>query len=84
LQFRRTPPFESNCCGVLDGGMRMLRVVFNCMPKVIDKYVLEEVIGKGQFGEVFRGRHQDTLQVVAIKSIRRDMIKGMPPLMQVF
>lgn len=54
------------------------------MPKVIDKYVLEEVIGKGQFGEVFRGRHQDTLQVVAIKSIRRDMIKGMPPLMQVF
>ena len=46
------------------------------MPKVIDKYVLEEQIGKGQFGEVYKGRHQDTLQVVAIKTIRRDTIKG--------
>lgn len=46
------------------------------MPKVIDKYVLEDKIGSGQYGEVFRGRHQETLEVVAIKSIRRDMIKG--------
>lgn len=50
--------------------------VFISMPKVIDKYVLEDKIGNGQFGEVYRGRHQDTLDVVAIKSIRRDMIKG--------
>ena len=48
------------------------------MPKVIDKYVLEEKIGNGQFGEVFKGRHQDTLEVVAIKTIKRDMIKGTP------
>lgn len=53
------------------------------MPKVIDKYVLEEVIGKGQFGEVYKGRHQETLQVVAIKSIKRDMIKGRSEVMQV-
>ena len=46
------------------------------MPKVIDKYVLEEKIGNGQFGEVYKGRHQDTMEVVAIKSIKRDMIKG--------
>lgn len=48
----------------------------SCMPKVIDKYVLEDKIGSGQYGEVFRGRHQETLEIVAIKSIRRDMIKG--------
>lgn len=52
------------------------------MPKVIDKYVLEEKIGSGQYGEVFKGRHQDTLETVAIKSIRRDMIKGTPNITQ--
>jgi serine/threonine protein kinase len=46
------------------------------MPKVIDKYILEEKIGNGQFGEVYKGIHQETLEVVAIKTIRRDMIKG--------
>jgi hypothetical protein len=46
------------------------------MPKVVDKYVLEDKIGHGQFGEVYRGRHQDSLEVVAIKTIKRDMIKG--------
>lgn len=25
------------------------------MPKVVDNYVLERSIGKGQFGEVFKG-----------------------------
>jgi serine/threonine protein kinase len=50
------------------------------MPKVIDKYVLEESIGKGQFGEVFRGKHQETLEEVAIKSICRDKIQGNCPL----
>ena len=52
------------------------------MPKVVDKYVLEERIGHGQFGEVFRGRHQDSLQQVAVKTIRRDLIKGTPLLTQ--
>jgi len=46
------------------------------MPKIIDKYILEEKIGNGQFGEVYKGIHQETLEVVAIKTIRRDMIKG--------
>lgn len=41
------------------------------MPKVIDNYVLEDKIGAGQFGDVFRGFHQETKQEVAIKSIRR-------------
>ena len=46
------------------------------MPKVIDKYIIEEKIGNGHFGEVYKGIHQETLEVVAIKTIRRDMIKG--------
>ena len=46
------------------------------MPKVIDNYVLEDKIGAGQFGDVFRGFHQETKQEVAIKSIRRETVKG--------
>jgi serine/threonine protein kinase len=46
------------------------------MPKLIDKYVLEDKIGAGQFGDVFKGFHQDTKEEVAIKTIRRETIKG--------
>jgi serine/threonine-protein kinase ULK/ATG1 len=41
------------------------------MPKIIDHYVLEEKIGSGQFGDVFKGYHETTKQEVAIKAIKR-------------
>ena len=47
------------------------------MPKVIYNYILEDKIGAGQFGDVYKGYHQETKQEVAIKAIRRETIKGM-------
>lgn len=52
------------------------------MPKIIDQYVLEARIGKGQFGEVYRGVHQKTGQIVAVKAIQRGMIKGTRQIME--
>lgn len=46
------------------------------MPKSVDVYVLEAKIGSGQFGDVFRGYSKVDGQDVAIKTIRRDKIKG--------
>lgn len=48
------------------------------MPKSVDVYVLEAKIGSGQFGDVFRGYSKVDGQDVAIKTIRRDKVKGMP------
>jgi len=48
------------------------------MPKSVDVYVLEAKIGSGQFGDVFRGYSKVDGQDVAIKTIRRDKIKGTP------
>ena len=46
------------------------------MPKSVDVYVLEAKLGSGQFGDVFRGYSKVDGQDVAIKSMRRDRIKG--------
>jgi len=46
------------------------------MPKVVDNYVLERVIGKGQFGQVFKGYDKRTGKDIAIKVIRRDKLTG--------
>jgi serine/threonine-protein kinase ULK/ATG1 len=46
------------------------------MPKVIDNYVLEQKIGSGQFGDVFKGFNKDTRMDVAVKVIRRESLKG--------
>jgi len=46
------------------------------MPKVIENYMLERKIGSGQFGEVFKGRDTVTDQPVAVKCVRRDLLKG--------
>ena len=46
------------------------------MPKLIDNYVLNRKIGAGQYGEVFRGHDRATNNEIAVKSIRRENIKG--------
>jgi serine/threonine-protein kinase ULK/ATG1 len=46
------------------------------MPKAVDVYVLESKIGAGQFGDVYRGYSKVDGRDVAVKTIRRDKIKG--------
>ena len=46
------------------------------MPKAVDIYVLDKKIGAGQFGDVFKGYSKLDGTDVAIKTIRRDRVKG--------
>lgn len=46
------------------------------MPKAVDIYVLQAKIGNGQFGDVYRGYSKVDGQDVAVKTIKRDKIKG--------
>jgi serine/threonine protein kinase len=48
------------------------------MPKSVDVYVLESKLGSGQFGDVYKGYSKVDGQDVAVKSMRRDRIKGTP------
>lgn len=36
---------------------------------VADKYIIQRQIGKGSFGEVYRGYDKDTKELVAIKIV---------------
>ena len=46
------------------------------MPKVVDNFVLERKIGSGQFGDVFKGYNKTNRQDVAVKTIKRESLKG--------
>lgn len=46
------------------------------MVKIIDNYILEREIGKGQFGSVFKGYNKVNGVDIAVKSIARDKLKG--------
>jgi len=46
------------------------------MVKIVDSYVLERVIGKGQSGEVYKGYHKVTGEDIAIKAVNRKNLKG--------
>ena len=37
------------------------------MPKVVENYILERRIGKGQFGEVFKGYNKNDHSDIAVK-----------------
>lgn len=52
------------------------------MPKLIDNYVLSRKIGAGQYGEVYKGYDRATNNDIAVKSIRRENVKGTILLMQ--
>lgn len=44
--------------------------------KVVDNYVLERQIGKGQFGEVYKSYNKVTGEDIAVKTINRQSLKG--------
>ena len=50
------------------------------MSKVIENYMLFEVIGSGQYGKVYKGKNIKTEQVVAIKVVKLDKFREIPKL----
>lgn len=46
------------------------------MVKIIDNYVLEREIGKGQFGNVYKSYNKDTGEDLAVKAVCRKKLKG--------
>ena len=46
------------------------------MVKVIENYVVQDIIGKGQYGDVHLGYNKDTKEKVAIKIMKRNKING--------
>ncbi len=53
------------------------------MTKVVEKYLLQEKIGFGQFGDVFKGRHLITNGVTAIKVLKLKKFNRIPKLQDV-
>jgi len=50
------------------------------MTKVVEKYLLQEKIGSGQFGDVYKGRHLVTNGVTAIKVLKLKKFNRVPKL----
>lgn len=50
------------------------------MSKMVDNYMLTEVIGNGQYGKVYRAQHVVNGEVVAVKSIPLEKIASLPKL----
>ncbi len=50
------------------------------MGKKIENYCLENSVGEGEFGKVYRAVNEKTDQVVAIKVIRIEKFKMSPKL----
>ena len=50
------------------------------MSKMVDNYMLSEVIGNGQYGKVYKAQHVKNGSIVAVKSIPLEKIASQPKL----
>lgn len=50
------------------------------MSKIIENYLLQKVIGSGQYGKVYKAMNMKTNQVFAVKSIKLDKFRIVPKL----
>ncbi|CAK71357.1 unnamed protein product (macronuclear) [Paramecium tetraurelia] len=50
------------------------------MSKVIENYVLQDVIGSGQYGKVYRAKNMKNDQIVAIKVVKLEKFREVPKL----
>jgi len=46
------------------------------MVKIVDNYILQRIIGQGQFGKVYKGYEKVSNRDVAVKAISRKALKG--------
>ena len=52
------------------------------MSKLVENYLLQESIGKGVYGKVYRAIHQKTKQEFAVKAIQKTIFQTNPKLEQ--
>ena len=52
------------------------------MSKLIENYLLQEVVGSGSYGKVYRAKNVKTEQIVAVKVVKLDKFKEVPKLHQ--
>jgi serine/threonine-protein kinase ULK/ATG1 len=50
------------------------------MSKVIENYILQEVVGSGQYGKVYKARNMKTDGIVAIKVVKLEKFREIPKL----
>ena len=50
------------------------------MHQTIDNYILEEVIGTGSYGKVYRAVDKITKEIVAIKIMNKEKLQEIPKL----
>lgn len=50
------------------------------MSKVVENYVLQDIIGSGQYGKVYKAQNLDNNEIVAIKSISMSKFREIPKL----
>ena len=53
------------------------------MTKVVEKYLLQDKVGSGQFGDVYKGRHLVTNEITAIKVLKLSKFNRVPKLQDV-
>jgi serine/threonine protein kinase len=50
------------------------------MSKMIENYLLDEVLGSGQYGKVYKGKHTKTGDIVAVKVVKLGKFREIPKL----
>lgn len=50
--------------------------------KVVENYLLQEIVGSGQYGKVFKSTHQKTGEIFAVKVIKQEKFKNVPKLIE--